>query len=191
MTRHHFTTLILGDEFITGENLHLHQCFPYLTIQQLRSEGFHLHAPEIMAARGWTTSELAEQLIHAHLNEKYDFVVLLAGMNDIIKDALEEDLKSGIEFLIRKALHFTEINSRVIVSSLPWVVQSSGVNPSAIKKLNIALPIYNDVIEQTAKEHAVRYIDINTKDGEASLINQHQELKRKIVEILREEAGKK
>ena len=52
MTRHHFTILALGDEFTAGENLALHQCFPYLAVQQLRTKGLHFQAFRAQSSSG-------------------------------------------------------------------------------------------------------------------------------------------
>src|SRR5688572_11620272 len=107
MTRHFSSYLALGDSYTIGELVPLYESFPYQAVQLLRGEGLHFHAPEIVAKTGWTTSELAEHLLHTKLNEHYDFVTLLVGVNNQYRGLPIDDFKSDLEFLLKKALHFS------------------------------------------------------------------------------------
>ena len=82
MSKHTHTYLALGDSYTIGDSLPLYDSFPYQLVQLLRAQGHHFHAPEMVAKTGWTTSELAEHLIHTQLNPQYDFVTLLIGVNN-------------------------------------------------------------------------------------------------------------
>ena len=120
MTKHHFTYLALGDSYTIGESVALHQSFPYQTVQLLRKNGLHFHAPEIVAQTGWTSFELAEHLLHTSLNDTYDFVTLLIGVNNQYRGLGIEDYHNNFEFLLKKSLHYTSDKpERVIVLSIP------------------------------------------------------------------------
>ena len=56
------TFLALGDSYTIGEQVPLHESFPYQLLQLLRNEGHSYYAPEIIAKTGWTTDELNEQI---------------------------------------------------------------------------------------------------------------------------------
>lgn len=120
MTRHFNSWLALGDSYTIGEAVPLHENFPYQSLQLLRKAGMHFHAPEIVAKTGWTTFELAEHLLHNQLNDHYDFVTLLIGVNNQYRGLSLDEYKSDLEFLTKKALHFSGGKSeRVIVISIP------------------------------------------------------------------------
>ncbi len=163
MTKHHFTFLALGDSYTIGEGVPLHESFPYQTIQFLRKNGLHFHAPEIVAQTGWTTFELAEHILHTKLNEHYDFVTLLIGVNNQYRGLSAEDYKTDVEFLLKKAIHFAaEENNHVIVLSIPdW-----GVTPFAkekdSKKNAKEIDVFNAINKSISAQYKVHYIDITT-----------------------------
>ncbi|MFT2622247.1 hypothetical protein ACMWQU_28180, partial [Escherichia coli] len=71
-----------------------------------------------VAKTGWTTTELAEHILHTKLNSQYDFVTLLIGVNNQYRGLAIADFKSDFEFLLRKAIYFTGNKpSHVIVLS--------------------------------------------------------------------------
>ena len=69
MSSHIYSLLCLGDSYTIGEGVPLYESFPYQLLQLLRKTGYHFHAPEIVAKTGWTTTELAEHLIHNKLED--------------------------------------------------------------------------------------------------------------------------
>ena len=175
MTKHHFTLLALGDSYTIGEGVPLHESFPYQTIQLLRKNGFHIHTPEIVAQTGWTTFELAEHILHTKLNEHYDFVTLLIGVNNQYRGLSAEDYEADFEFLLKKAIHFAaEKSNHVIVLSIPdW-----GVTPFAkesdTKKIAEEIEAYNLINKNISTQHKVQYVEIteSSKDanGDSSLL---------------------
>lgn len=168
MTKHYFTCLCLGDSYTIGESVALHEGFPYQVIQALRSDGLHFHAPEIVAKTGWTSFELAEHLLHTRLNEQYDFVTLLIGVNNQYRGASIEDFASDFDFLLRKAIHLSgEKNDHVIVLSIPdW-----GVTPFAREKnaeqIAKEIDAFNKICEQAAKTHGAQFINITEHSRKA------------------------
>lgn len=168
MSKHYHTYLALGDSYTIGEGLPLHESFPSQVIQLLRKQGHHFNAPEIVAKTGWTTAELAEHILHNSLNEKYDFVTLLIGVNNQYRNLLPSDYASDFEFLLRKAIHFSgEQPGKVMVLSIPdW-----GVTPFAkgkdSKKIGAAIDELNDINKQLSQKYKVAYIDITNGTRQA------------------------
>ncbi len=165
----HYSLLCLGDSYTIGEGVPLHESFPYQTLQLLRKAGHHFFAPEIIAKTGWTTFELAEHLLHHHLNEQYDFVTLLIGVNNQYRGLTTADFKEDFEFLLRKALHYAkQIPEHIMVVSIPdW-----GVTPFAkdhdATHVATAIDAFNNICKTMADQYAVQFIDITTdqrKDG--------------------------
>lgn len=159
--------LCLGDSYTIGELVPLHESFPYQTIQLLRKQGFHFHAPEIIAQTGWTTAELAEHLIHTQLAKEYDFVTLLIGVNNQYRGLAIEDFKNDFEFLLKKAIHLAgEKPNNVMVISVPdW-----GVTPFAVsrnqKQIAEEIQHYNQACEAAAQQHQCHFINITASQRE-------------------------
>ena len=169
MSKHHYTYLALGDSYTIGESVALHESFPYQTMQILRKQGLLFHAPEIIAKTGWTSFELAEQLLHTRLQEHYDFVSLLIGVNNQYRHLPVGDFETDFIFLLTKAIHLAGNNpERVVVLSIPdW-----GVTPFAAKsgRKNISQEIdqFNSICESAAKKLAVGFIDITNESRKAA-----------------------
>lgn len=168
MSIHVNSLLCLGDSYTIGEGVALHQSFPYQTVQLLRSEGAHFTAPEIVAKTGWTSFELAEHILHTKLNEHYDFVTLLIGVNNQYRGLSIDEFKTDFEFLLKKAIHFANNNTnRVIVLSIPdWGVTpfAKNLDATAIAK---EIDAYNLVCEQVAEAHNICFVNITPSTRQA------------------------
>lgn len=161
MTRHFYSWLALGDSYTIGEAVPLHEGFPYQAIQMLRKQGFHFHAPEIVAKTGWTTFELAEHLLHTKLKDQYDLVSLLIGVNNQYRGLPLEDYISDLEFLLKKALHLASNKTeRVVVVSIPdW-----GTTPFAAdrdkNKITNEIDQFNSAKKELCEKYGATFIDI-------------------------------
>lgn len=164
MTRHYFSYLALGDSYTIGESVPLHEGFPYQVVQLLRKKGLHFHAPEVVAKTGWTSFELADHILHTQLNEQYDFVSLLIGVNNQYRGLAVSDFKEEFEYLLKKAIHFAGNRpERVMVLSIPdW-----GITPFATgkdsKAISEAIDAFNKVCEEATKKLGGTFIDITTQ----------------------------
>jgi hypothetical protein len=144
---HSISYLALGDSYTIGESVPLHESFPYLTTQLIRKQKIAIHAPEIIAKTGWTSSELAEQLLKTELNTHYDFISLLIGVNNQYRHLSLHDFRSDFEYLLKKSIHLSNGKPQnVIILSIPdWGCTS-----------------FNHVCAQFAKDYHTQFIDITT-----------------------------
>ncbi len=166
MTKHCHSYLALGDSYTVGEGLPLYEGFPYQAAQLLRQKGYHIHAPEIVAKTGWTTFELAEHLLHMQLNNPYDFVTLLIGVNNQYRNLLANDYKNDFEFLVKKAIQYCgDKHHRVFVFSIPdWGRSPFAQNRDTIQ-IAEEIATFNTINQQLAIQYQVRYIDIASHEG--------------------------
>lgn len=161
MSKHHFTYLALGDSYTIGESVPLHESFPYQTVQLLRKAGHHFHAPEIVAKTGWTSFELAEHMLHTKLNDQYDFVTLLIGVNNQYRELPAEEFKTDLDFLLRKSIHLSgEKPNHVLLLSIPdW-----GITPFAStkdgRKISKEIDDFNAICESAAAAYKTHFINI-------------------------------
>jgi lysophospholipase L1-like esterase len=173
MTKHYHTLLCLGDSYTIGEGVPLHESFPYQATQLLRDKGFHCNAPEIVAKTGWTTFELAEHLLHMHLNEQYDFVTLLIGVNNQYRGLSIDEFSNDFEFLLKKAIHFTNNNAtHIVVLSIPdWGVTPFAANADTTG-ISEQINQFNKVCHSFAKQYGTHYIDITDSTRDAKNDNE-------------------
>jgi lysophospholipase L1-like esterase len=169
MSTHVISLLCLGDSYTIGEGLPLYESFPYQLMQTLRRQHVHVHAPEIVAKTGWTSFELADYLIKYVLQEKYDFVTLLIGVNNQYRGLEVADYAEEFEFLLKKAIHLAAGKpEHVLVLSIPdWTV-----TPFAAKEGRQAEAViidqYNDANRLLSAKFGTAYIDITADSRQAA-----------------------
>lgn len=161
MSKHHYSYLALGDSYTIGESVPLHESFPYQTVQLLRKAGHHFHPPEIIAQTGWTSAELAKQILQTQLNESYDFITLLVGVNNQYRGLSINEFKTDLAFLVHKAIHLSgEQPGHVIMISIPdWGVTPIGAKKEE-KKISEEIDAYNQICESAAKRFNTQFLNI-------------------------------
>ncbi len=155
------TLLCLGDSYTIGENVSLHESFPYQTIQLLRQSNFYFHAPEIVAKTGWTSFELIEHLDKTILENHYDFATLLVGVNNQYRGLSVEDFKIDFEILLNNALNWVENKPKhLIILSIPdWGVTSFAKDRNETQITN-EINAFNGVCEMMAQKYQTHFINI-------------------------------
>jgi lysophospholipase L1-like esterase len=168
MSKHYSSYLALGDSYTIGQSVPLHESFPYQLVQLLRKGGLAFHAPEIVAKTGWTSFELAEHILHTKLNDTYDFVTLLIGVNNQYRGLSVDEFKSDFDFLLRKAIHLSgEQPAHVVVLSIPdWGATPFAVEQDA-KKIGEAIDGFNAVCEAGARQMKTHFINITEETRKA------------------------
>lgn len=156
----HYSFLALGDSYTIGEGVPLHQGFPYQAVQMLRTVGVHMHAPEIVAQTGWTTFELKDHLAHTLLNNNYDFVTLLIGVNNQYRGLSVEEYKSEFQFLLNKALDWASKQKHVMVLSIPDWGHTIFAKDRDVNKITAEIDAFNAINKAAADEAGVHYINI-------------------------------
>ncbi|MEN9951357.1 MAG: hypothetical protein RLY85_2109 [Bacteroidota bacterium] len=153
--------LALGDSYTIGESVPVYENFPYQAVQMLRQKGIRVHAPEIVAKTGWTTDELMNGIDKTILNEKYDIVTLLIGVNNQYRGRSAEAYQIDFEKLLLRAIDFAGgQKNRVHVLSIPdW-----GATPFAEgrdrQKIAAEIDQFNAINRQITLAHGISYIDI-------------------------------
>lgn len=154
--------LALGDSYTIGQSVSEADSFPRQTIKYLNAQGLHFSAAEIIAHKGWTTTNLLSSLASAPpVNPTYDIVTLLIGVNNQYEHKTEQEYADEFLILLNKALQYAGNNKkRVIVLSIPdYSVTpfANGSDKAAIAKEIDAFNIINKTISGKA---GVNYLDI-------------------------------
>jgi len=154
--------LALGDSYTIGEQVPAAENFPSQTAALLRKHYFlQIREPRIVAVTGWTTDELTEGIRKEHIQETYDLVTLLIGVNNQYRGRDIENYKKEFALLLNKAILFANGRSkRVFVLSIPdW-----GVTPFAADRDRAAIAReidqYNIANRAIAVAYRCHYIDI-------------------------------
>ena len=162
--------LALGDSYTIGEGLPLEESFPNQLAKMIRAKGIEVVGPDIVAKTGWTTSELKDGIAAAKLNEQYDWVTLLIGVNNQYRGLPPEDYAREFEQLLKQAIQFAGgKSSNVVVVSIPdW-----GATPFARERnralITEQIADFNLRNSRIASKNNVRYVDITEGTREAMI----------------------
>ena len=157
-----YSYLALGDSYTIGEQVVGEENFPH-QVASLLNEKFNLQVaePKIIAVTGWTTDELNAAIKQENLQQTFDFVTLLIGVNNQYRGRDIENYKDEFTDLLNQAIAFAKGNpDHVFVLSIPdW-----GVTPFAEGKdrNDIAQKIdqYNNANKAITEAHKCHYLDI-------------------------------
>ena len=161
-----YSYLALGDSYTIGEQVPLHESFPYQTIQLLRNyfAGKHVFfAPEIVAKTGWTTDEKNHHISNITLLEKYDFVSLLIGVNNQYRGRSVGNYKEEFTHLLQQAISLAGgISKHVFVISIPDWGRTPFASDRDIQKIAQEIDDYNNACKEIALAHNCHFLDITT-----------------------------
>ena len=162
------TFLALGDSYTIGESVEVEMRWPMQLAQALKAQKSTLK-PTLIAKTGWTTDELPESINQAALDDSYDYVSLLIGVNNQYRGRSVASFEPEFTILLKRAIAFSKNKTDgVFVLSIPdW-----GVMPFAEgrdrKQIAHEIDAYNARIERICKTYGVRYFNITEISRQAS-----------------------
>jgi len=156
-----YTYLALGDSYTIGEQVPLHENFPYQTTELLRLKKIDIADPVIVAKTGWTTNELAMAIREEGIKEIFSFVTLLIGVNNQYRGRDLDNYKKEFTQLLDQAILFANGHTQnVFVLSIPdW-----GVTPFAHDRdrdrITLEIDSYNMANKALTELHKCNYLNI-------------------------------
>lgn len=153
--------LALGDSYTIGESVEEKERWPIQLVHQLAQNGILFSPPTLVAKTGWTSDELLLHLGVEKLEDSYDMVSLLIGVNNQYRGRSVDDFIPEFDQLLCFALNKAEGNTeRVFVLSIPdW-----GAMPFAKErdrtKIAYEIDVFNAAISRSCEALGVRFFDI-------------------------------
>jgi lysophospholipase L1-like esterase len=135
----------------------------------MSEKGVKVTSPKIIAPTGWTTDELKAGIAAANVNQTYDMVSLLIGVNNQYRGRDVEQFRGEFIDLLKQAVEFTGGDKeRVFVVSIPdW-----GITPFAKgrdqAKIAQEIDAYNAVCKEESVRRSIQYFDITPISREAT-----------------------
>ena len=169
--------LALGDSYTVGEGVAPEARWPDALAAALRGDGIALDPPRVIAATGWTTDELQAAIDAAEPLGSWDFVSLMAGVNNQYRGRGVDEYREQFDALLHHAVALAGGQAnRVLVLSIPdWGVTrfgaESGRDPGAVSR---AIDAFNDAASALCERHGVAFVDITglsrKHGGEAAML---------------------
>lgn len=152
--------LALGDSYTIGEAVGEKERWPAQLVTRLNADGLKVEQPRIIATTGWTTDELLAAIEKANIEETYEMVSLLIGVNNQYRGYPLEQYSKEFEVLLKLAIKFAgESPEKVFVVSIP----DYGVTPFMTErdgdeeKIAKEIDEYNAVAMKICQTKGVRY----------------------------------
>jgi lysophospholipase L1-like esterase len=153
--------LALGDSYTIGELVPYKENFPHQAIAMLQAQQMPVSEPVIVATTGWTTDELATAIREKNIQETFDIVTLLIGVNNQYRGRGVEEYKTEFTNLLLQAIAFARGNSQhVFVLSIPdWGCTPFAADRDA-QQIAKEIDAYNAAKRAITKAHNCHYINI-------------------------------
>ena len=153
--------LALGDSYTIGEGVGRSERWPFQLVAALSSDSLTVVQPTVVAATGWTTSDLLQAIAQAALDPPYDIVTLLIGVNDQFQGYSVEAYTTGFETLLERAISFARSDpTRVIILSIPDYTLTPFGRVNSPANSAKALSRLNTSNRENATNRGVTYVDI-------------------------------
>lgn len=157
------TYLALGDSYTIGEAVLQEESFPYQLQNAFKQQAKEIESPKIIATTGWTTDELIKAIDEAEIQQHFDVVTLLIGVNNQYRDYDLAVYKVEFKALLETALSFANGRAdRVFVLSIPdWGVTPFAESHAKSKEtIGAEIDLYNEACKEITISYGIDYTDI-------------------------------
>ena len=156
----YYKILSLGDSYTIGQSVCDTCSFPEQLKQKILGDFFEVKNIDlkIVAKTGWRTTSLINSLESQEINENYDFVTLLIGVNNQFQGASFEVYEREFPELVNKAIRYANSNANhVVVLSIPdYTYTPYGSNFSASEEI----ATYNKFAKDYCIENGITFLNI-------------------------------
>ena len=167
------TYLALGDSYTIGQSVTEPERFPKQTVSLLRSQGIKINDPKIIATTGWTTKNLIDAINTTTLQNNYDVVSLLIGVNNQYQGRSIDEYKTEFTILLNRVIQYAGSKStHIFVLSIPDYSVTPFASGSDKAKIAAEIGQFNVENKKISTQLGVNYIDITpiSRENDPSLI---------------------
>lgn len=153
--------LALGDSYTIGECVEESERWSVQLVHKLTAMGKAFAQPKIIAKTGWTTDELKSAIVSENINQTFDLVSLLIGVNNQYRGLNVEQFRKGFVELLEMAIQFVDNKpSQVFTVSIPdWGVTTFGGGGSK-PEISTQIDLFNEVVREESEKKNIAFIDI-------------------------------
>lgn len=157
------TYLALGDSYTIGQSVTEAERFPNQTAGLLRAGNIKINDPKIIATTGWTTRNLIDALNTANLQNNYDVVSLLIGVNNQYQGRTIDEYKTEFTILLNRAIQLAGNKpTHVFVLSIPDYSVTPFASSSNKQKIATEIDQFNAENKKISQQLGVNYLDITS-----------------------------
>lgn len=163
-----YTWLALGDSYTIGESVNENERFPAQTISLLKKDSLQFSTLQYIATTGWTTQNLLDAIAQQNLQNVFDVVSLLIGVNDQYQHLDTSGYRLRFTQCLQKAIALAGNKPKhVFVLSIP----DYSVTPFALNDdtalIRKAIDAFNAINKEITLSYKISYTDITPLTREA------------------------
>lgn len=165
------TYLALGDSYTIGEAVAQNLSFPFQLVNQLKTQNMVVANPKIIAKTGWTTDELQVAIKVEDIQQKFDVVTLLIGVNNQYRGNSQSTYRKEFKELLQTAISYANGNKKhVFVVSIPdWGVTPFGKSSGkAVETIAKEIDAFNAINKEESLALGISYTDITPSSRNAA-----------------------
>ena len=163
-----YSYLVLGDSYTIGQGIAAPGSYPIQTKNFLRAAGKIISQVDIIAATGWTTSDLMNAINQRNPSPNYNVVSLLIGVNDQYSRRDTTGYRAGFTVLLQKAIYLAGNHpERVFVISIPDYSATPFAANSDTVMIRQQIDQFNAINKKVSSRYFVKYLDITPSSREA------------------------
>jgi lysophospholipase L1-like esterase len=153
--------LALGDSYTIGTGIDVEENWPMQLSDLLKDNNLTVRNTKIIAANGWTTTDLKEGILYENPDSSYNMVSLLIGVNNQYQGLDIELYKTDFRELLEQSIAFANGDSgKVFVVSIP----NYGVTPFGklrdAEKVTREIASYNEIAKNISAEYGIPFVNI-------------------------------
>ncbi len=161
--------LALGDSYTIGTSVDEGDRYVVQTVALLKTMGISMADAAIIATNGWTTGDLMSAVADRSLNNGYDVVSLLIGVNNQYRGGSLEEYRQQFTALLQRAIQLANGNPHhVVVISIPDYSVTPFANGSDKQKIAREIDAFNEANRMIAAAYKVHYLYITDGSRKAA-----------------------
>ena len=167
------TYLALGDSYTIGQSVSEAERFPNQTVALLRAQNIKINDPKIIDTTGWTTKNLIDALNANQLQNNYDVVSLLIGVNNQYQERSLDEYKTEFTLLLNRAIQYAANKpTHVFVLLIPDYSVTPFAQGSDKAKIAAEIDQFNAANKTISLQLGVNYLDITpiSRESDPALV---------------------
>jgi lysophospholipase L1-like esterase len=153
--------LPVGDSYTIGQSVSQNERFPNQLAEKARAAGFPLEIVANPAVSGFTVSDALKYELPVVTRTKPEFVTVLLGANDFVRDVPAEVFRAQFKRLLRELRNSLGYEALIVTISVPnFLLSPGGREFTGYRSDNSGIETFNSIIKEESAHVEALHIDI-------------------------------
>lgn len=151
----------LGDSYTICTGAKPSESWPVLLSKQLKDAGIDIELIANPSANGFSTQNLIDYELSVFEESKANFVTLLIGVNDWVRNVDKQTYTKNLQFILDKVQAKLEDKSKILLITIPdFGVTPEGKNYGSGRNISEGINEFNTIIKTEAAKRKIPLVDI-------------------------------